>query len=297
MDGNPAHDVFYRRGFHLLRRHFYSAVPDAEDIPEGYWDHRSQLPGIDLNEASGLRLLGDVFPRYTGEFRELFPLERPTDCQPGQFYLLNGTYMAVDAQVYFALIRHLQPRRIIEIGAGNSTLLAIAAGQANARSEGIAPRLTAIEPFPWEIFRNGLPGLTDLVEQRLQNVDIHTFDELGEGDILFIDSSHVLRAGNDVELEYLEILPRLRPGVLVQIHDISLPLRYPKAYFDRQNYWNEQQLLQAFLEFNSGFEVVWPGNFMLINHPDRVLQVFPELGEMRRRYPGSEPSSFWIRRT
>jgi Methyltransferase domain len=296
MDGNPAHGLFYRRGFHLLRRHFYSAVPEAEDIPDGYWDQQSELAGVDLNEAAGLRLLSDVFPRSNAEFREMFPVERPRDWQPGQFYLLNGTFMAVDAQVYFAPIRHLRPRRIIEIGAGNSTLVALAAASANAAEAGVTTQLTVIDPFPWEVFRGAFPGLT-LVEQRLQHLDRQIFDQLGEGDILFIDSSHVLRAGNDVEFEYLEILPRLRSGVCVHIHDISLPRRYPKVYFDGQNYWNEQQLLQAFLAFNAGFEVVWPASAMLIRHPAKVFETFPELAEMQRAFPASEPTSFWIRKT
>jgi hypothetical protein len=271
-------------------------VPEAEEIVDGYWEQQSELPGVDLNVRAGLQLLAEVFPRFTAEFREMVPLERPANWQEGQFYLLNGSFMAVDAQVYFSLIRHFQPRQIVEIGAGNSTLVAIAAGRANIGSGGSAPRLTAIDPYPWEIFRGELSGLTQLVDKRLQDVDRGIFDDLTTGDILFVDSSHVLRAGNDVELEYLEILPRLKPGVLVHIHDISLPRRYPKVYFDQQNYWNEQQVLQAFLVFNSGFEVLWPGNALFLKHPGEVLEVFPELGEMRRRYPGSEPSSFWIRR-
>src|SRR5262249_5831168 len=155
--------------------------------------------------------------------------------------------------VYYALIRHFRPKRIIEIGSGNSTVLAAAACMTNQKEYGAAPRLTAIEPYPNEILKKGLPGLTELIDQPLQKVDLGLFQTLEEGDILFIDSSHVLRAGNDVELEYLEIIPRLKPGVFVHVHDVSLPRRYPKCYFDQQLFWNEQQLLQAFLAFNSRF--------------------------------------------
>src|SRR3972149_5863814 len=118
---------------------------------------------------------------------------------------------------------------------------------------------------------------------------------MGEGDILFLDSSPVLRAGGDVQLEYLEILPRLAPGVLVHVHDISLPKPYPRVYFETGMYWNEQYLLQAFLAFNSRFEVLWPGNWMMVRHPEKVCAVFPEFHEMRKLYPQSEPTGFWMR--
>lgn len=294
--GKPAYEAFYRNGFHLLRRHFYGPVPDADEIPPGYWDQQSDLIGIDMNEPGALALLDDVFPLYAAEFRSEFPTDRPAGWQQGQFYLFNDLFMAGDAHVYYAMIRHLKPRRVIEIGSGNSTLVAIKAGLANANEGGFAPELTAIEPNPWPLFKASTPGLTRLVERRLQDVDLALFDELGAGDILFIDSTHVLRAGNDVELEYLEILPRLKSGVFVHIHDISLPERYPKTYFDHLVFWNEQQLLQAFLAFNKDFEVVWPANFVMINHEEKVLAAFPEIREMRSRFPGSEPSSFWLRR-
>jgi hypothetical protein len=121
------------------------------------------------------------------------------------------------------------------------------------------------------------------------------FEQLESGDILFIDSSHVIRSGNDVHYEFLEILPRLKPGVLVHIHDISLPKPYPEVYFDNHLYWNEQYLLQAFLTFNDRFEIMWPGNYMMLNYPDKMLSTFPEISRMRQDYPQSEPTAFWMR--
>ena len=101
--------------------------------------------------------------------------------------------------------------------------------------------------------------------------------------------------GGDVQLEYCEILPRLAPGVLVHVHDISLPKPYPRVYFEQQLYWNEQYLLQVLLSFTSRYEVVWPGNYLMNRYPERVAKAFPEYHEMRKYYPQSEPSSFWIR--
>jgi len=105
----------------------------------------------------------------------------------------------------------------------------------------------------------------------------------------------VLRWGNDVDHLYLNVLPLLQDGVLVHIHDISLPMPYPKVYFDNQLYWNEQYLLQAFLMFNSRFRVIWPGNYMMLRHPAKMLAVFPEIADMRAVYPSSEPTAFWMR--
>jgi hypothetical protein len=133
------------------------------------------------------------------------------------------------------------------------------------------------------------------VAKKVQDVPLDVFTSLEAGDILFIDSTHALRSGSDVQYEFLEILPRLAPGVLVHVHDVSLPLPYPKVYYDTQTYWNEQYLLQAFLAYNSRFEVVWAGNYMLLNHRDAMLETFPEFKLMREKWTSSEPSAFWIR--
>jgi predicted O-methyltransferase YrrM len=289
--GNPLHDIFYRHGLHLLRKHFYLPIPDDTDRLDDFWGKPSAMPGVDTNDAVALDLIERVLPPYLKEFRDRFPIRRRA-LETG-FYLINGGYMAVDAHVYYGLIRHYKPRRIIEIGNGNSTLLALAAVERNraARRE---TRLVSIDPEPWDRFRGGLPGLEMIVE-KVQDVPLELFAELDDGDILFIDSSHVIRSGNDVHYEYLEILPRLRPGVLVHIHDISLPMPYPKTYYDNQRYWNEQYLLQAFLAFNQAFKVIWPGNYLMLTYPDKMNAIFPEIATMRETYPDAEPTAFWMR--
>ena len=291
---NATYRVFYTFGFHLLRKHYDSPVPEKADLDDAFWRRHSELAGLDMNEKHTLDLLYNVFPQYLAEFRKSFPIYCSSSDQT-QFYLINGSFMAIDAHVYYIFIRHFKPKRIIEIGAGNSTLLAAVASIRNREEAGLAPILTAIEPFPNATLRKGLPGLSQLIENKVQNVGLELFASLQSGDILFIDSSHVLRSGGDVQLEYCEILPRLAPGVLVHIHDISLPKPYPQVYFKNQLYFNEQYLLQAFLCFNSRFEVIWPGNYMMLKYAESVCKIFPEYQEMRKVYPFSEPSSFWIR--
>ncbi len=290
---NESYDIFYRHGFHLLRRSYYLPFPDRTEVEEDFWEKQSELVGVDMNDKGALLLLREILPAYLEEFRCTFPL-RAGDKQ-GLFYLINGTYMAVDAHVYYAFLRHYKPKRVIEIGAGQSTLLAAAACEANHQESGLTTKLIAIDPYPPDIIKQGIPGFVELIERPLQKMEMDLFTALKEGDILFIDSTHVLKSGGDVQLAYLEILPRLAPGVLVHIHDISLPKGYPRVYFEQQLFWNEQYVLQAFLTYNSHFEVTWPGNYMLLKYPDLILNTFPEINVMRMEYPYSEPSSFWIR--
>lgn len=293
MPGNPAHDIFYRHGFHLLRKHYYVPIPDDADVANGFWDKQSDLVGLDMNDDGALDLLDNIFPRYMGEFRARFPLNCANN--PKQFYLINGNYMAIDAHIYYAMIRNFKPRRIIEIGAGNSTLLSSSACLENQQETGQTVDLVAIEPYPSQILREGISGVSQLIKSKVQSVDLSLFTSLEANDILFIDSSHNLRSGNDVQFEYLEVLPRLAPNVLVHVHDISLPRAYPRVYYEKHLYWNEQYMLQAFLAFSYRFQVLWPGNYMMLKYPERVCAVFPEYHIMRQHYPMSEPSAFWMR--
>lgn len=294
IPGNPAYPLYSRHGFHLLRKHYYVPIPDEDDLA-GYYERESELAGVDLNEGYALELLADVFPRYVPEFAERFPVTAENG-DGARFHLINGAFMAVDAEVYYSFVRHFEPRRIVEIGSGHSTLLAAETIERLAQEGRPHPRLTTIDPYPPDFLRAGLPGVAAVIERRAQAVALDLFTELEAGDILFIDSSHVLRAGGDVQLEYCEILPRLGAGVLVHVHDISLPKPYPRVYFEEQRwFWNEQYLLQAFLAFNSRFEVVWPATYMTVRHREGVDAVFPSLRTMNELFPSAEPSSFWMR--
>jgi predicted O-methyltransferase YrrM len=293
LPGNPAHDIFYANGLHLLPKHFYLPIPDDSDELDDFWTTPSEMVGIETQDATQLALMKNTFPRYLEEFRSQFPITKADKF--GDFFLLNGSYMAVDAHVYYSLIRQTNPERIVEIGCGYSTFLACAAARRNLQEFGRFPVITAIDPYPWEVFREGYPGVNEVVAKKVQDVPLDVFTSLKAGDMLFIDSTHALRSGSDVQYEFLEILPRLAPGVLVHVHDVSLPLPYPKVYYDTQTYWNEQYLLQAFLAYNSRFEVVWAGNYMLLNHREATLETFPEFKLMREKWTSSEPSAFWMR--
>jgi hypothetical protein len=131
-----------------------------------------------------------------------------------------------------------------------------------------------------------------LLRQPVQEVDLATFDQLAAGDVLFIDSSHVLATGSDVAFEYLTLLPRLAVGVNVHIHDIFLPAEYPARWLLEERWFpNEQYLLQVFLAFNSAFEVLWAGQYLALEHPDVLRETFPSFDPTRVR-----PGAFWIKR-
>ena len=141
--------------------------------------------------------------------------------------------------------------------------------------------------------KNGFPGLSQLVLSKIQDVPLSEFCSLEENDILFIDSSHVLKVGSDVQHEYLEILPRLKKGVIVHCHDIFLPEEYPKNWvLNNYVFWNEQYLLQAFLSFNESFKVLWAGNYMHLMHSDKLEQIFSSYKKDKVM-----PGSFWMAKT
>src|SRR5262245_20843202 len=180
--GELARRLESRLGYHLMEPHFYSPIPEESDFPDGFWDQQTELPGIRIDTGGPLALAEGPLAPFIVEFRQRFPLNEQAGAS---FWLLNSVYMAVDAHVYYALVRHLRPRRIFEIGSGMSTRLAAAAVAAN-RAEGHPCELTAIEPFPLKhVSAAARRGEFTLVAEKVQQVPIERFLELGPGDILF----------------------------------------------------------------------------------------------------------------
>lgn len=280
-----------RMGFHVTPNSVYYPVPDTSKLKEDLWSKRSELAGIDLNEQKQLELLSLFVSKFKNEY-ELFPRNR-TDI-PYEYYVDNLAFESVDGEILYCMIRQFKPRRIYEIGSGNSTYLSAKAVQKNAEEDrDYQCELVAIEPYPNKILKAGFPGLSNLISKEVQDVPLSEFEKLSENDILFIDSSHVLRIGNDVQHEYLAILPRLNKGVIVHARDIFLPAEYPKQYvLEHRRFWTEQYLLQAFLTFNDSYEVLWAGSYMHFNYPDRLEPAFSSYNREARR-----PGSFWMRRT
>ncbi len=280
--------VWEAHGFHITPVHFYSPIPTISELPEKLWTTPSELVGIELNEEKQIEFLERICVKFKGEY-DTFP-HNPTGL-PHQYYFNQMMFRSVDAEVLYCMIRHSRPRRIVEIGSGFSTYVAAAAGLKNTE-EGDPVELIAVDPYPNEVLRGGFPGLSRLIPRRVQDVDPQWFTALEGNDILFIDSSHTVRIDSDVRLLVLEVLPRLKPGVLVHFHDIFLPYDYPREWVVKEHrFWTEQYLVQAFLAFNYAFEVVWMGSYMHIHHSEKLKKAFASY-DPARVWPGS----LWIRR-
>lgn len=248
--------------------HFYSPVVDADELRQEYpriWPEAvSDLPGIDLNSAFHEQILTEFFPKYYGDFQ--YPEEGVADEELKSFYIRNSQFSWLDARTLFVLLRAWKPRRLIEVGSGYSTMLV---SDVNDRFLSNSCKVLCVEPFP-RPFLKQMQSI-ELVEKKVQQVPYDVFDQLEAGDILFIDSSHVAKTGSDVNFLYFEILPRLKPGVRVHVHDIFLPVEYPAPWVLEENRsWNEQYVLRALLMFSNKFRVLFGSMNALVNHKESL---------------------------
>jgi predicted O-methyltransferase YrrM len=276
-------------GLHLTYVHYYEPVPDTRSLGDAVWNPNLELPGIDMNDRFQTEFLRQLGVLYGTAWEALV---RSGVSRTTEFLLGNGYFDSVDAEILYGIVRRFKPRRIFEIGSGFSTLLIENAIRDNrGEDSSYACEHVAIDPFPADFLSRGGRGLA-VLPKRVQDVPLSTFQNLERNDVLFIDSSHVLAIGSDVRFEYLEILPRLNPGVLIHCHDIFIPAEYPRDWiFRHRRFWNEQYLLQAFLAFNPEFEILWAGNYMHLKHSGLLAQSIPSY-----RQGEVQPKSFWIRR-
>ena len=260
-----------RWGYHIRPIHYYEPLPDFRSITPEQTQRKREYPAIDFRRDEQLRLLDELEP-YARELPEAD--------------LVNDYFSGLDAVVYYSLIRRLKPRRIIEIGGGYSTRIAGKALEANQSG-----RLTCIEPYPEERLNGSAFGV-HLVTKRVEELEVGFFSALEANDVLFIDSSHTVKFGSDVCYEFLEILPALKRGVWVHVHDIFFPHDYPAEWLlERRLALNEQYLLEAFLSFNHDFEIALSNYGLSLECPNEAARLWPN-----RVSSGAAPSSFWMRR-
>ena len=270
----PVRDHYYEPMFHPKHLHRPLDAPRA-------------LPGIRMDDDTQLALLARF--HFQDELRAI-PMQ-PSG--PAGFGYDNPNFRAGDAEYLYCMIRHFRPARLVEIGSGMSTLMAQLAIEANHRED---PSYTCahvcVEPYEMAWLER-LPGIR-VMRDRVENMRYELFEELRADDILFIDSSHVIRPQGDVLTEYLDILPRLAAGVFVHVHDIFTPRDYPAVWIvDQVRLWNEQYLLEAFVSHNDAFRVVGALNHLRHAHPAELAKALPVFGADPGRY---EPGSFWMQR-
>ena len=250
--------------------HFYSPVVDPDEInaqQSEIWPAEPRMPGLDFDDASHLRVLQTWFPRHIRayDYAEQAP---SSDEDLSAFYTQNSYFSWLDARTLFVVMREWQPGRVVEVGSGYSSLLM---ADVNQRHLGGRCEITCVEPYPRPFLRRLIPGLSKVIEQKVQEVPLDVFEALASGDILFIDSSHIAKTGSDVNHLFFEVLPRLRAGVRIHIHDIFLPHDYPKQWVIEENRsWNEQYLVRALLMYSSVFRVVFGCSYAFHRFPAEV---------------------------
>lgn len=275
---------FLKVGIYPIVDHYYEPLFNPKHLRKSLRDDRN-LPGIDFNIQGQLELLNNF--SYNDELVKI-PLDKTNDLE---FYYHNESFESGDAEYLYNVIRFFKPSKIIEIGSGHSTLMAIQAITRNKKDDD-SYKCDHICIEPYEMNWLERTNVT-LIREKVECIDINIFKTLQKNDILFIDSSHMIRPQGDVLFECLEILPILNSGVLIHFHDIFTPKDYLKEWIvDLVRFWNEQYLLEAFLTNNKEFEIIGAVNFLKHNYPNELFDKCPILKYESDR----EPGSFWIRK-
>jgi hypothetical protein len=264
MKGKPA-PTFVPAG------HFYSPIVDPAAVAaerERIWPAQPVIGGVDWNDAGHRQLLTEVFPRLLPLYD--YPEALPESPDLANFYTRNDQFSWLDSRALFVLLHHWKPARMIEVGSGYSSLLT---ADVNRRWFGKRMDVTCIEPYPRQFLKNGIEGITRLIQAKVQDVPVSEFASLRAGDILFIDTSHITKTGSDVNRLYFDVLPTIAPGVHIHIHDIFLPHEYPQPWvIDQNRSWNEQYLVRALLMYSSGFRVEFGCAYAAHTFPDLVIK-------------------------
>jgi hypothetical protein len=274
-----------RAGVTIVANHYHEPTYGPEHIFRDPDEPRA-LAGIDWNLDAQAQLLAQF--DFGAALRSL----QGRHGGGRTFSYSNGYCGPGDAEALYCMVRHFKPRTIVEVGCGQSTVVAhFAIADAKAEDSRYSCRQICYEPFenPW------LEDLgVEVKREVIEKSDLSLFRSLCPGDIVFIDSSHALRPMGDVEFEFLHILPNLPKGVIVQVHDIFSPRDYPAQWLNvERRFWNEQYLLEAFLSFNHEFEIICSLNHLMHLGSAQFKRAFPILAE---RGPDPFVGSFWFRR-
>ncbi|WP_162248811.1 class I SAM-dependent methyltransferase [Aeromicrobium sp. Root472D3] len=282
-------------GFNIVKKDdYYSTLPVLAEIEQTRerWDRPSELVGIDLDVPAMTQTLRGLADRWEKEFTAVTG-DYLTNTRQG----FGPGYPQLDARTLYFMLREHKPARYLEIGSGLSTYYASIAARQNA-ADGSPLQITCVEPYPFDALRT-LDNF-ELVEGFVQDVPLSTFEALEAGDVLFIDSSHALKIDSDVAFLFLEVLPRLAPGVVVHIHDVHFPFNGPFPadtwlFGERWPvYWNEAMVVQIFLAHSSAYRVLL--STPMIRHTDEsvLTGLFDDYVPLARDV--NPPSSLWLER-
>lgn len=253
--------------------HFYSTIISIEDVMKRQneiWRNESidGIDGVNLNVDEQI-ILVEQFEQYYSEIP--FTENKSNN---NRYYFENGFYSYTDAIFLYSMIRHFKPKQIIEIGSGFTSSVML---DTNEHFFNKSINLTFIEPYTdrlKSLLKDNDYDMTTIIEKEVQDVKIETFEKLNHGDILFIDSTHVVKTGSDVNYIFFEILPKLKSGVLIHFHDIFYPFEYPKDWVFKGRNWNEDYFLRSFLMYNNEFEIKLFSHY-LHNHFKHIFDNIP----------------------
>ncbi len=276
--------VLKRIGVFPIRDHYYEPLFNDAHLFRNPNEPR-ELSGIDFNEEGQLKFIQNL--NYQTEFTNFVEREH-NRTDESAFKIINGSFESGDAEFLFNVVRHNKPKRIIEIGCGISTKIIQHALDLNKNQQSIRSSHVCVEPYEQAWLEN-FPNIK-LVREKVELLDLKLFEELEDGDFLFIDSSHMVRPQGDVLHEFLTIIPHLKKGVYVHVHDIFTPHDYLESWV-KENvvFWNEQYLLEALLTGNQSLEIVAALNFLKHNHYSELHRVCTYLT------PDREPGSFYFK--
>lgn len=255
--------------------HFYSLYPDIQEILRDsgtIFDAEKRIYDIQFNVKDQLSFLNNMISLYpTIPNWPDYSVELGTT--PLRYRYGNPNLTAADAIGLHCMLRILEPRKMIEVGSGYTSAVTLDTSEFYLQSK---IKLTFIEPFP-NLLKSILKDSDDikLMEAKLQDIPVETFEELDSGDVLFIDSTHVSKINSDVNYLFFEILPRLKKGVYIHLHDIFYPFEYPKQWIMDGMIWNELYLLRAFLQNNTNYSIVYFHNMMEKKYKDAILKHWP----------------------
>ena len=252
--------------------HFYSTIVSVDDIKKReteIWDKQNVngINGIDLNTNQQIELLNH-FVKYYSEMP--FKPEKQGNIR---YQFENTYYSYTDGIILYSMIRHFKPKNIIEIGSGFSSAVMLDTNEIFFDNK---IDLTFIEPYPERLFSimtEGDKNSIEVVSNEVQSIPLETFKKLEAGDILFIDSSHVVKTGSDVNHILFNILPILQKGVLIHFHDVFYPFEYPKEWVFAGRNWNEDYFLRAFLMYNNNFKIRLFSEYIHRHHKDAFKEM------------------------
>jgi len=269
------HKIGIKCGIYILPAHYYSAIPNILELQKTkhIWARESKLPGVASDLDEQISHLKTICMPYQKEYAGNKHFKDALSKHLGQ------GYGYIEAQALHAIIRHFKPNRIVEVGSGISTYCMLKASEMNTKEVGAMSKLISIEAYP----SNRIRGLhqIQLIPEQVQNVPMDLFYELKQNDLLFIDSSHTVRAGGDVNYLILEVLPRLDKGVVVHFHDIYLPFDYQRDVCQTFFHWAETSLLRSFLIFNEKVKIIFCLSQLHYARKDCLREVFPEYNPQR----------------